>query len=365
MHIPDGYLSPSSCAIAYAAALPFWAVSLRRLKRTLQGRLVPLLAVVSAFCFVVMMFNLPIPGGSTAHAVGMGVAAILLGPFAGLMAISIALAIQALFFGDGGITAFGANAFNMAIVGTFVAYAVYRLAAAGAATTSRRRVVAAGLAGYAAINASAFLAACEFGVQPMLFHDAAGTPLYAPYPLSIAVPAMMLAHLTVAGAAEAILTAGVVAWIQRSSPDLLERSPKTWKPAGAGNRATPGFATPFAAGTRRLWAGVGALMVLSPVGLWATGMAWGEWSAADFADGAARAAMAHASGGAAPPPVAPEGLQRLAGIWTAPMPGYAPAFMHEPAFGYVLSAFTGAGLVVLASALLSRLLARPARTTGA
>lgn len=355
MHIPDGYLSPSSCAVAYAAALPFWTVALRRVGRLLQNRLVPLLAVVSAACFVIMMFNLPIPGGTTAHAVGMGVAAILLGPWAGLLAISIALAIQALFFGDGGITAFGANAFNMAIAGSFVAWAVYRLAAAGAAVPSKRRVFAAGLAGYAAINVSALLAACEFGLQPMLFHDATGTPLYAPYPLSIAIPAMMLGHLTVAGAAEAILTAGVVAYLQNSSPDMLAT-------AGAGTAALPARMT--RRGTRPLWMGVGTLMVLSPVGLWATGMAWGEWSASAFADAGARTAIAGASGGAAPPAAAPAGLQRLAEMWTAPMPGYAPAFMHDPAFGYMLSAFTGAGLVVLAVTLLSRLLARPSRSEG-
>ena len=104
MHIPDGYLSPSTCVVAYAAAAPFWYVAVKRVKRVLHSRVVPLLAVVSAFSFVVMMFNLPIPGGTTAHAVGMAIAAIVLGPAAAILAISIALAIQALFFGDGGIT---------------------------------------------------------------------------------------------------------------------------------------------------------------------------------------------------------------------------------------------------------------------
>ncbi len=358
MHIPDGYLSPSSCALAYAAALPFWTVATRRVRRLLQSRLVPLLAVVSAFCFVIMMFNLPIPGGTTAHAVGMGVAAILLGPWAGVLAISIALGIQALFFGDGGITAFGANCLNMAVAGSFVAWATYRLCAAGAPLVSTRRTLAAGLAGYAGINAAAFLAACELGVQPMLFHDAAGAPLYAPYPLQVALPAIMLAHLTVAGAAEAILTAGIVAWLQRTNPDLL----------GAA-RSLPGPLTAMSGGTSRgtrpLWAGVGALMVASPLGLWASGMAWGEWSAADFADSGARAAMARASGNVAPPAAVPEGLARLSDFWTAPMPGYAPAFMHDPAFGYILSALVGTGLVVLASALLSRILVRAPRGEGA
>ncbi len=188
MHIPDGYLSPSTCVAAYVAAAPFWYVAVRRMKRVLHSRVVPLLAVVSAFSFVVMMFNLPIPGGTTAHAVGMAVAAIVLGPSAAILAISIALAIQALFFGDGGITAFGANAFNMAIVGTLVAWFSYRLISGDAPVGSPRRIVAAAIAGYLAINAAAFITALEFGIQPALFTDSTGAPLYAPYPLAIALP---------------------------------------------------------------------------------------------------------------------------------------------------------------------------------
>ena len=200
MHIPDGYLSPSTCAVMYAASAPCWWAALRRTRRKLFGRTLPLLSLFAAFSFVVMMFNLPLPGGTTGHAVGVGIAAIVLGPWASLLAISLALAIQALFFGDGGITTLGANCFNMAIAGSFAAWAIYRLVSWGAAADSRRRVIAAALAGYGAINLSALLAAIELGIQPMLFHDATGAPLYAPYPLRIAIPAMMIGHLTIAGA---------------------------------------------------------------------------------------------------------------------------------------------------------------------
>src|SRR5574338_432318 len=159
MHIPDGYLSPSTCATLYAASLPFWYVGLQKVKRLLSTRLVPLLSVFSAFSFVIMMFNLPLPGGTTGHATGAAIAAIVLGPWAAILAISVALLIQALFFGDGGITAFGANCFNMAIVGSLVAYWIYRAIAGRAAITDTRRVVAAAIAGYAAINVAALLAA--------------------------------------------------------------------------------------------------------------------------------------------------------------------------------------------------------------
>src|ERR1051326_7304094 len=152
MHIPDGYLSPETCAALYAAAAPFWYVAQRRVRRMLNTRVVPTLSLFSAFSFVIMMFNLPLPGGTTGHAVGVGIAAIVLGPWASVLCISIALLIQALFFGDGGITALGANCFNMAVVGSLIAYGVYRSIAAGSSIESTRRVIAAGIAGYIAIN---------------------------------------------------------------------------------------------------------------------------------------------------------------------------------------------------------------------
>ncbi len=224
MHIPDGYLSPSTCAVLYAAAIAGWYSALKRLKRMLLNRVIPLISVFAAFSFVVMMFNLPLPGGTTGHALGVTISAIVLGPSGSILAISIALAIQALFFGDGGISTLGANCFNMAIVASLVAYGSYRGIAAGAGIVSRRRVVAAAIAGYLAVNAAALIAAIEFGIQPALFHDARGMPLYAPYPLSIAVPAMMIGHLTLAGVAEAVISAGLVAYLQAADPALLRNT---------------------------------------------------------------------------------------------------------------------------------------------
>lgn len=338
MHIPDGYLSPQTCAALYAVATPFWIVALRRVKKMLSTRFLPLLSVFAAFSFVVMMFNLPLPGGTTGHAVGMGVAAIVLGPWAAILAVSTALVIQALFFGDGGITAIGANCFNMAIVGSLAAWCVYRLAARGAPLASRRRVIAAALAGYVAINLSALCAAIEFGIQPALFHDAAGTPLYCPYPLSIAVPAMMIGHLTFAGLAELVITAGIVAYLQRANPELLEQR-------------APRHATPV---LRRLWLTLVALIVLTPLGILTVGSAWGEWSAADFADANARQEIARASGHRAPPAQPPTGLARLSSLWNAPLADYAPGFIHYPSLGYLVSAAAGVALIVLAMWLVPR-----------
>jgi cobalt/nickel transport system permease protein len=349
MHIPDGYLSPATCAALYAGAAPFWYVALRRLKRWLNTRLVPLLSLFAAFTFLVMMFNLPLPGGTTGHALGVGVAAVVLGPWGSMLALSIALFIQALFFGDGGITTLGANCFNMAIVGSFVAYAVYRLVAGRSAITSGRRVVGAALAGYVAINAAAFCAAVEFGIQPLLFKDASGAPLYAPYPLHIAIPAMMIGHLTFAGVAELVLSGGVVAYLQRANPSLLGGiAPDALRI----DRELPQSVRQGAWGhLRTLWLALGLLMALTPLGILAGGAAWGEWGAADFSQAAARQKIAQASGNQAPPSQAPKGFERLCSLWTAPFPGYAPSFVRRPALGYLLSAMFGCGAIILAGTL--------------
>lgn len=344
MHIPDGYLSPLTCAALYAAAAPFWYVALQRVKRVLHTRVVPLLSLFAAFSFVIMMFNVPLPGGTTGHAIGVGIAAVVLGPWASMITISVALLIQALFFGDGGITTFGANSFNMAIVGSLVAALVYRTLAAGSPVTSTRRVVAAALAGYAAINMAALCAAIEFGIQPRLFHDAAGTPLYAPYPLHITIPVMMIGHLTFAGLAELIISGGVVAYLQRSDPSLLGPGESY---ALSGRASEPTARRGSGRTLRPLWISLAGLMILTPLGLLAAGMAWGEWKVDDFSDPARRQEIASVSKNQAPPARPPEGLERIAHIWTAPMPAYAPPFLRSATFGYIMSAMIGVGLIIV------------------
>jgi cobalt/nickel transport system permease protein len=340
MHIPDGYLSPATCGALYLGAAPFWYTALGRLKQALHTRMVPLVSLFSAFSFVVMMFNLPLPGGTTGHAVGIGIATVVLGPWGSMLAISMALAIQAIFFGDGGITAIGANCFNMAVVGSIVTYAAYRLLAGAAPIASPRRTVAAGLAGYLGINVAAFCAAVEFGLQPMFYRDAAGAPLYCPYPLSVAIPAMMIGHLTVAGLAEMLVSAGVVAFLQKADPGLLRGT-------APGVKTDPGRLLPTGRATRKLWAAVATMMVLSPLGILAAGTAWGEWVASDFSKPAVRSQMAAASLNQPPPPEVPRGLDRLSAIWTAPIARYAPPYVRSAAFGYLLSAMFGVGVLIL------------------
>jgi len=221
MHIPDGYLSPQTYVPFYAAVIPYLAIAASKVRKTIRSRDVPLLAMGAAFSFVIMMSNVPLPGGTSGHAVGGVIVAILLGPWAASIAVSIALIIQALMFGDGGITAIGANIFNMAVVIPFVGYYTYKFIAGASEITSSRRWVAGAIAGYLAINVAAVLAGIEFGIQPLIAKAADGHPLYAPYSLAVAVPAMAMGHLALFGFVEALVTALVIRYLQKAESQLL------------------------------------------------------------------------------------------------------------------------------------------------
>lgn len=346
MHIPDGYLSPTTCAVLTAAMVPAWVLAARRARRVVKSRYAPMMAVGAAYSFLVMMFNLPIPDGTTAHGVGAVLIAVLLGPWAAVISVSVALLLQALFFGDGGVLAFGANAFNMALVMPFVGYAVYRVLAGGSALTAPRRALAAGLAAYVGLNVGALVAAVEFGLQPTLFHTADGTPLYAPFDLSQTIPAMALAHLTVAGFVEFALTVGVISYLQRANVPLLrlnhpdvplteaevERRPLSWR-----------------------WAfyGLGAMILLSPLGLLAPGGAFGEDAPEDLD-------LARYGLGAVP-----TGLNDYAGWWSHTLlDGYGFADGSNARLGYILSAVVGAVAVGIAIAVVILALRLVARARG-
>jgi cobalt/nickel transport system permease protein len=215
VHIPDGYLGPPTYLSAYAACVPLWAIAARRLRKKLSARRTPLLAISAAFSFLVMMFNIPLPGGTTGHAVGGVLIAIAVGPWGAMLSITIALTLQAFLFGDGGVTALGANCFNMAFIMPCTGYGVYRLLSR-LPCSEKGKALAAGIAGWVGLNAAAFTTALMFGIQPLLHTGADGRALYAPYPLSIAIPAMMLGHLTLAGAAEGLITGLAIYSLRRS-----------------------------------------------------------------------------------------------------------------------------------------------------
>lgn len=220
MHIPDGYLSPQTYIPLYGVSVIFWGVALKKLKKEMSTKEVPYLAMTAAFSFLIQMFNIPIPGGSTGHAVGGAIAALLLGPWTAVVAISLALIVQAIVFGDGGITAIGANCFNMAVIMPFVSYGTFRVIR-GRALAGKRIFVAAFLAGYVGLSVAAVITGFEFGIQPMVAHGPDGRALYAPYPLSIALPAMAIEHLALFGIIEGLVTALLFRYLMVREPALV------------------------------------------------------------------------------------------------------------------------------------------------
>ncbi|HOT06819.1 MAG: cobalt transport protein CbiM [Methanosaeta sp. PtaB.Bin039] len=221
MHVPDGYLGPHTYIPLWILMIPIWAYAARRLSEELRSRQVPLLALSAAFSFVIMMFNVPIPGGSTGHAVGGAIVGIVLGPWAAVISISVALVLQALMFGDGGITAIPANCLTMAVLMPFSAYYIYRIISGKSDILSSRRVAAAAVAGYVSLTLAAGATGFLFGIQPILEQDASGMPLYMPYGLNVTMPAMLIEHVLGFGFLEALVTALIFAYIQKADPSLL------------------------------------------------------------------------------------------------------------------------------------------------
>ena len=336
MHIPDGYLGPSTCALFFAIMTPIWIVASRKVEKNLKTRQIPLLAFGTAFAFIIMMFNFPAPGGTTGHAVGAAILSLTLGPWCAVLGVTGALLIQCLLFGDGGVTTFAANCFNMAVVMSFVSYFVYRILSAHAPLLSRRRWLSAAVAGYIGLNVAAFTCAVELGVQPILYTAANGQPLYAPYPLGITIPAMLISHALIFGIVEAVATGFLISYMLSTDPSLLSASlaraiPDLGVPLPAvgGTPSKKGSGHPL----RRLWYLLAILVVLVPLGLLAPGEAFAEWGAMELESLVG---------------FAPSGLKGLQGIYDAPMSGYSlPGLTSftSLSLAYVLAAMIGVSVL--------------------
>jgi cobalt/nickel transport system permease protein len=305
MHIPDGYLGPKTCAALYAVMIPLWYAALKRAEKTLGAERFSLVAFSSAFVFLVMMLNFPVPGGTTGHVVGGALVGILLGPWVGFISMTLVLFLQAVVFADGGITTFGANSFNMAFLMAFSGHYIFRMLDGG--KTGR---MAPFLAGYLAVNIAAVATAFELGIQPSMESDPAGRPLYAPYPLKVALPAMAIPHILFLGPIEGAITALTVGHVRKKGGELM------YKPQ------------PFR--MRRLWILNAVLIVVSPIGLLASGSAWGEWSAEELSS-----LLGYV----------PSGMERLGELWKGALPDYG-VYGVNPAIGYIISALLGSALVV-------------------
>ena len=220
MHIPDGYLSPQTYVPLAGVYIVVATVAAKKIKKEVSVRYIPYLGMAAAFSFIVMMFNLPIPGGTTGHATGSAIIALLFGPWAATIAVSVALIIQTFIFGDGGITALGANCLNLAVVMPFAAYGIFRLFN-NLIFRKPRIFLSAFLSGYISVVIAALITAIELGIQPLIASSPEGVPLYCPYGLDIAVPAMTLEYLFFFGIVEGLMTALVFRYFFNSEPGLI------------------------------------------------------------------------------------------------------------------------------------------------
>ena len=208
MHIPDGFLSGLVLAVCWGISLIVIVVAFIRVKRDMDERKVPLMGVMAAAIFAGQMLNFPVAGGTSGHLLGAALAMILLGPWAAVLVMTIVVSAQALIFQDGGVAALGANLFNMAVIGVFVSYTVYRAVQRLSKGAKWGIFVGGFLAAWTSIFIASLAAALELAFS--------GTS-----PANIAVPAMALVH-SVIGIGEGLITVGALALIYAVRPELLK-----------------------------------------------------------------------------------------------------------------------------------------------
>ena len=326
MHIPDGYLSPETYIPATVGFVPLALYAYKRVKKTVTSETLPFLSSLTALSFVIMMFNIPIPGGTSGHAIGAAAIAILFGPWAGFLSLSIVLFIQALVFGDGGITSFPINAFSMGFVASFTASAVYSFL-----KNHFKNSTSAFWAGWASLVMAALSSSIFLGIQPLIATDSNGHPLFFPFNLTITIPAMVGSHILFFGVVEGIFTTLTLGFVQKMNPEFLSRPIQTFRKR---DLAILGFF-------------LSALFLLVPLGLLTRYPAWGEWTSDTYT---------RILG------FIPEGMRKFSEIYTAPLSDYSLKSVN-PVSAYYLSALIGIGLIFFFSAILFRQFRRPEKST--
>ncbi len=212
MHVPDGFFAPQTWLPAAGVAGAGWAWSLRRLRRALSARTVPVLGVTTACCFGLMLISVPLPlGGASVHATGVAVLALRFGVPIAFLAISLVLALQALLLGDGGVTSLPVTALALGLAAPVVAVLAARLLRPAGATAARFA------AGWLAVMTAALITGLLLGLQPHLARDAAGDPLYFPFGWNTVLPAVLLPH-AVLGVLEGVLTVIALRGLDREAP---------------------------------------------------------------------------------------------------------------------------------------------------
>ena len=207
MHIPDGFLDTKTWVSLGVVSAGLIAVAVARANKKLGDKHIPLMGIMSAFIFAAQMLNFPVAGGTSGHFMGSVLAAILLGPFASILIMTTVLVVQCLVFADGGITALGANIFNMAVIGSLIGYIIYFILYK-ILRFRIGRLIAVFIAGWCSIVLAASACALELWLS--------GTIV-----LNIALPAMAGWHALI-GIGEGLITVAVISFIMTTRPDLLE-----------------------------------------------------------------------------------------------------------------------------------------------
>ncbi|GAP97750.1 cobalt transporter CbiM [Leptolyngbya sp. NIES-2104] len=213
LHIPDGFLNVPVTLLTWIFAIVLIAVSLNRVQAEYQERTVPLMGVCAAFIFAAQMINFPIPGGTSGHLLGGTLAGVLLGPWAGSLVMTVVFIVQAFLFQDGGVTALGANIFNMGLIGTFGGYYLYRsIRNAMGRDDSKAILTGAAIAAWVSVMIAAIVCAFQLAISGAV-------------PLPVALSAMTFWHLMI-GIGEAVITVIALSYILKTRPDLIHRAPR-------------------------------------------------------------------------------------------------------------------------------------------
>lgn len=209
MHIPDGFLSVEICALMYVLSTAFLFLAWKKAKATYPKSLAPLLAVSSAFVFTAQMINFPIAYGTSGHLVGGTFLAMILGPYVAILSMTIVLLMQALFFADGGILTFGANVFNMAIIGGLSVFLIKILTK----KSEKRNWIFSSIfiASWLSVVLGALACGLQIGFSPH-FSEVGG--------IATTVPAMVFWHVLI-GLGEAIITTTLLSQLHRLQPTVL------------------------------------------------------------------------------------------------------------------------------------------------
>lgn len=204
MHIPDGFLSVAVSMVLWLATIVLLAVAVRKTQGQLGERQIPLMGVMAAFIFAGQMINFPVAGGTSGHLLGGALAAIVLGPWAGMIVMAAVIGLQGLLFQDGGLLVMGANIFNMGLLTVLIGFGLYRSVAS---RSQGVRLAVAGVAAWLSVMAGAFSTALQLWLSDTS-------------PLAVVMPAMMGVHALI-GIGEALITVAAIAFILRVRPDLL------------------------------------------------------------------------------------------------------------------------------------------------